>query len=62
MKVLLGFAAQFCGTCEEVVNCVEQATDEEIKALFPAIIGLPFDDNCYFIKNYKEKEDKYETN
>lgn len=62
MKVLLGFNAQFCGMYEEVVDCVERATDKEIKALFPAIMGLPFDDNCYFIKNYKEKEDKYETN
>ena len=57
MKVMLGFSAQFCGTVETVVECVDTASDDEIKALFPALIGLPFDDNCYFEKHYKENKD-----
>ena len=55
MKVLLGFNAQFCGQIETIVECVDTATDKDIVALFPALIGLPYDDNCYFIKNYKEE-------
>lgn len=47
-KVKLVFHAQFCGYLEEVVTVDDDATDEEIKARFQDVLGMKFDDNCYF--------------
>lgn len=46
MKIKLRWSSQFCGTAEEIVDVVEHASNTDIKALFPALIGLQFDDNC----------------
>lgn len=46
MKVRLIFDAQFCGCIEETVDVPDDASEEEIKALFPKTIGIEFDDSC----------------
>ncbi len=50
MKVIFGFDAQFCGHFENIVELPDNITDIEIKAMFPEVMGLEYDDNCYFVK------------
>ena len=48
MKVKLVFDAQFCGRIEETVDIPDDASEEEIKALFPKVLGMEFDDSCFW--------------
>jgi hypothetical protein len=45
MRVKLGWYSQFCGRAEEIVEVRDDVKDEEIKALFPAIIGVEYSEN-----------------
>lgn len=46
MKVKLVFDAQFCGRMESIVKVPDDATEEDIKELFPSELGLEYDKNC----------------
>jgi hypothetical protein len=48
MKVLFGFAAQFIGQANNIVDLPNDATPQQIEGLFEEILGLPYDDNCYY--------------
>ena len=48
MKVKFGFDAQFCGRFHEIVDLPDNTTEDKIIAMFPEILGLPFDNNCYY--------------
>lgn len=48
MRVLFGFNAQFCGKTEQVVELPDNTKEDTIKETFPDIIGITYDDNCYF--------------
>lgn len=54
MKVLFGFAAQFIGQASDIVDLPDDTTNEQIEELFEEILGLPYDDNCYY--NILEEE------
>ena len=47
MKVRLVFDAQFCGRMESVIDVPDDATEEDIKKLFPSELGLEYDENCH---------------
>ena len=45
----MGFDAQFCGgIIEGVKEFPNDATDLDIKAAFPSIMGMEYDENCYY--------------
>lgn len=48
MKVLFGFAAQFIGQVSNIVNLPDDTTPQQIEGLFEKILGLPYDNNCYY--------------
>jgi hypothetical protein len=48
MKVLFGFAAQFIGQGNNIIDLPDGTTHEQIEELFEKILGLPYDDNCYY--------------
>jgi hypothetical protein len=56
MKIKLCFNAQFVGSFNEIVEVLDEATDEYIKSLFPEKMGLPFDDNCWWEEIMKKSE------
>ena len=50
MKLKLIFNAQFVGYDEATLEVSENITDEEIKELFPKVLWMNYDENCYWIK------------
>lgn len=49
MDIIFGFASQFIGQHEIKVNFPQkELTDEEIIDMFEEVLGIPFDENCYF--------------
>ena len=49
MNILFGFNSQFIGKQEIKVNFPQKEfTDDEIIDMFEDILGIPFDENCYF--------------
>ena len=46
MRIKLVFDAQFCGRMESIVNIPDDTTEEHIKNLFPAELGIEYDENC----------------
>ena len=48
MKILFGFDAQFCGSMEKIINSERKLNDEDIKSMFPDVLGIPYDENCYY--------------
>lgn len=48
MKVLFGFAAQFVGQVSNIVDLPDGIETQQIEKLFEEILGLPYDDNCYY--------------
>lgn len=56
MIVTFVFASQFCGGVQEnKAELPNDITDEEIINLFPKVMGFPYNNECYFIR---EDEDK----
>lgn len=47
-KLRLVFNAQFVGHDEAIVEVKDDITDDEIKALFPIVMWMEYDDNCYW--------------
>ena len=48
MKVKVIFDAQFCGHDEQIIELQSIVTEDDIKAMFPIVFGIPFDDNCSY--------------
>ena len=56
MNILFGFNSQFIGKQEIKVNFPQKEfTDDEIIDMFEDILGIPFDENCYFERLWKNK-------
>ena len=47
-RLKLVFNAQFVGHDEAIVEVKDDITDDEIKALFPLVMRMEYDDNCYW--------------
>lgn len=48
MKVRLIFDGWFCRRAEEAVSMPDTVIEEDIKALFPDVFGLRYDENCSY--------------
>lgn len=48
IRVKFCFDSQFAGKMEKVAVLPEDITDEQIKSKFPEVLGLDYDDNCWF--------------
>lgn len=48
MKVKLIFDAQFVGRLEEIVDVPDELVRDDVRSLFPAKLGVVYDDNCSF--------------
>ena len=51
MKVVYGFSSQFCGGVHKVVTDIpEDTTDDEIIKSFEDVLGIPYNEECFFYK------------
>jgi len=48
MKVKFIFDAQFCGYDEEIKELQSNLSDEDIKSMFPLVLGIPFNNDCSY--------------
>lgn len=48
-KVTLIFDSQFCERQELPVRVPEYKSEDDIKSLFPELLGVEFDENCHYI-------------
>lgn len=48
MKVIFGFDNQFIGKHETEKYLPDDTTRKQIIELFPIILGISFDDDCYY--------------
>ena len=48
MVVKYGFASQFIGSTEEIVRISRAVDEKEIKEIGEQVLGLPWDENCYY--------------
>lgn len=49
MKVKFCFDAQFVGHDEVVLDLPDNTRLSDIVSMFPGVLGLKFDDNCWFV-------------
>ncbi|MDF2950460.1 MAG: hypothetical protein K0S18_43 [Anaerocolumna sp.] len=48
MKVKFIFDAQFYSYMEEIVDLQDNLSESDIKAMFPIVLGIEYNDNCSF--------------
>lgn len=60
MKVYFGWNSQFCGACHDIAYVPNDATDAYIEDMFEEVLGVPYNEDCYYKKldeiNYEISE------